>query len=391
MGQAAARGEVQQAPDLDAEPPDPHVDALRRHGWRSMVAVPLRREDEILGALIVRRKVPGALPPETVRAAGDAREPVGGRDPQRPRVPGARAEDARARGGEPAQVRVPGQHVARAAYAAERRDRLLGRPARPDVRRAQRAPGRVRARHPQLGPPPARADQRDPRPLEGRGRPDGARPRTPSRCRSCSRDGVAMVRERAHPSRHPLAVRRRARARRGSRRRAQAQAGRPQPPQQRREVHARRRDGHGHGAAGRDPTREVSVRDTGIGIAEAEQDRIFEAFQRGGRAVRTGSEGTGLGLTLSKRIVDLHGGRLWMESELGVGSTFTFAIAAAPRERGRRLGARAGRAWDRGHRRGQGESWSSRTTAVRLSSCSSTSRPPATRSRSPATASRALK
>jgi CheY-like chemotaxis protein/anti-sigma regulatory factor (Ser/Thr protein kinase) len=82
---------------------------------------------------------------------------------------------------------------------------------------------------------------------------------------------------------------------------------------------------------------QVSVRDTGIGIADEEQDRIFEAFQRGGRAARTSTEGTGLGLTLSKRIVDLHGGRLWLESELGVGSTFSFAIpmlpgAAAPAE-----------------------------------------------------------
>jgi CheY-like chemotaxis protein/anti-sigma regulatory factor (Ser/Thr protein kinase) len=75
---------------------------------------------------------------------------------------------------------------------------------------------------------------------------------------------------------------------------------------------------------------QVSVRDTGIGIAEQEQQRIFEAFQRGGRATRTNTEGTGLGLTLSKRIVDLHGGRLWMESELGVGSTFSFAIPLLP-------------------------------------------------------------
>ena len=75
---------------------------------------------------------------------------------------------------------------------------------------------------------------------------------------------------------------------------------------------------------------QVTVRDTGIGIAEAEKDRIFEAFQRGGRESRTSTEGTGLGLTLSKRIVDLHGGRLWMESELGVGSTFAFAIPLLP-------------------------------------------------------------
>src|SRR6185312_10665369 len=73
----------------------------------------------------------------------------------------------------------------------------------------------------------------------------------------------------------------------------------------------------------------VSVRDTGIGIDASERERIFEAFQRGGRPARTSAEGTGLGLTLSKRIVELHGGHMWMESELGVGSTFSFAIPLA--------------------------------------------------------------
>ena len=70
----------------------------------------------------------------------------------------------------------------------------------------------------------------------------------------------------------------------------------------------------------------VAVRDTGIGIAEEERERIFEAFQRGGRGVRTSTEGTGLGLTLSRQIVELHGGRIWMESRVGEGSTFSFAI-----------------------------------------------------------------
>lgn len=68
----------------------------------------------------------------------------------------------------------------------------------------------------------------------------------------------------------------------------------------------------------------VTVRDTGIGVAESDQGRIFEAFQRGDR--RASTEGTGLGLTLSKRFVELHGGRIWVESALGEGSTFGFAI-----------------------------------------------------------------
>ncbi len=66
------------------------------------------------------------------------------------------------------------------------------------------------------------------------------------------------------------------------------------------------------------------MRDTGIGIAAEDQARIFEAFQRGDRRVST--EGTGLGLTLSKRFVELHGGRIWVESAVGAGSTFGFAI-----------------------------------------------------------------
>ena len=74
---------------------------------------------------------------------------------------------------------------------------------------------------------------------------------------------------------------------------------------------------------------EVTVRDTGVGIAPEDQGRIFEAFQRGDR--RASTEGTGLGLTLSKRFVELHGGRLWVESRLGEGSTFGFAIPVVRR------------------------------------------------------------
>jgi len=68
----------------------------------------------------------------------------------------------------------------------------------------------------------------------------------------------------------------------------------------------------------------VTVRDTGVGVALEDQARIFEAFQRGDRRVSV--EGTGLGLTLSKRFVELHGGRIWVASSVGEGSTFGFAI-----------------------------------------------------------------
>jgi signal transduction histidine kinase/CheY-like chemotaxis protein len=75
----------------------------------------------------------------------------------------------------------------------------------------------------------------------------------------------------------------------------------------------------------------VLVKDTGVGVPVDDRERIFESFQQGGRGASR-EEGTGLGLTLSRRIVELLGGRMWLESEVGVGSTFGFSI---PRRRGR--------------------------------------------------------
>jgi len=75
----------------------------------------------------------------------------------------------------------------------------------------------------------------------------------------------------------------------------------------------------------------ISVTDTGIGVPEADRERIFESFQQGGRG-SSREEGTGLGLTLSRRIVELLGGRMWLESEVGRGSTFGFSLPAGDRE-----------------------------------------------------------
>jgi two-component system, NtrC family, sensor kinase len=69
----------------------------------------------------------------------------------------------------------------------------------------------------------------------------------------------------------------------------------------------------------------VSVADTGPGIAAADHERIFEEFQQTEAGVEQ-REGTGLGLALSKRLVELHGGRIWVDSELGRGSTFVFTL-----------------------------------------------------------------
>ena len=70
----------------------------------------------------------------------------------------------------------------------------------------------------------------------------------------------------------------------------------------------------------------VAVRDTGIGIAPEDHEAVFEEFRQVGRDYTKKQEGTGLGLTLTKKFVELHGGRIWVDSEPGKGATFTFTI-----------------------------------------------------------------
>jgi signal transduction histidine kinase len=71
---------------------------------------------------------------------------------------------------------------------------------------------------------------------------------------------------------------------------------------------------------------EVSVSDTGIGIAPEDQEKVFEEFRQVGGDYKTKQEGTGLGLALARRFVELHGGVIGVQSELGKGATFTFTI-----------------------------------------------------------------
>ncbi len=71
---------------------------------------------------------------------------------------------------------------------------------------------------------------------------------------------------------------------------------------------------------------EISVSDTGIGIAPEDQARIFEEFRQVGGDYAHKKEGTGLGLTLAKKFVELHGGKIWVESEVGKGSRFIFTL-----------------------------------------------------------------
>ena len=70
---------------------------------------------------------------------------------------------------------------------------------------------------------------------------------------------------------------------------------------------------------------EMSVTDTGVGIAAEDQEAVFEEFRQVGAADKK-VEGTGLGLALCRRFVELHGGRIWVKSQVGQGSTFTFTL-----------------------------------------------------------------
>jgi signal transduction histidine kinase len=84
------------------------------------------------------------------------------------------------------------------------------------------------------------------------------------------------------------------------------------------------------GAVMADGSVEIAVSDTGIGIAPEDQERIFEEFRQVGSDEVRKREGTGLGLTLTRRFVELHGGQIWVKSAPGQGSTFTFTLPVRP-------------------------------------------------------------
>jgi DNA-binding response OmpR family regulator len=73
----------------------------------------------------------------------------------------------------------------------------------------------------------------------------------------------------------------------------------------------------------------LDVADSGIGISTEDLTQIFERFYRADTPVMEGRGGTGLGLAITKELVELHGGRVWVKSEIGVGSTFTVVLPAA--------------------------------------------------------------
>ncbi|HEY2655290.1 MAG TPA: response regulator [Solirubrobacteraceae bacterium] len=328
VGGTATAGRGRQAADLDLEPSDPHIELLRRHGWRSMVALPLQRENEIIGALVIRRKSRGPFASEMVdRLQTFANQSA---------VAIHNARIFRELEEKTEQLEVASRHKSEflASMSHELRTPLNAVIGFSDVL-LERMFGELNPRQEEYVRDIRNSghhllelinDILDLSKVEaGRMELDLGAVSIPD----LLAEGIAMVRERA--DHHAISINLDVAAEVGivfadELRLRQVilnlltNAVKFTPDQGSVAVTARLVGDDAH----------VSVCDTGIGIAEAEQEEIFEAFQRGGRAARTSAEGTGLGLTLSRRIVDLHGGRLWMHSTLGVGSTFCFSIPLPP-------------------------------------------------------------
>jgi len=324
VGRAAASGEPHQASDLDLEASDPHINQLARAGWRSMLAVPLLWEREIIGALIVRRRVTGAFSARTAELL----ETLASQSA----VAIHNARVFRQLQEKSAQLEVASRHKSEflASMSHELRTPLNAVIGFSDVL-LERMFGELNDRQDEY-----LRDIRD----SGRhllelineildlSKVEAGRMElelAPVSFPHVLEHGLAMVRERA--GRHHISLALEADPDLGIVFADELKLKQVVLNLLTNAVKFTEDHGSIHVSArlvGEEV--HVEVRDSGIGIAESEQARIFEAFQRGGRGARTSTEGTGLGLTLSKRIVELHGGRLWMDSRLGIGSTFGFAI-----------------------------------------------------------------
>ena len=326
VGRAASTRTSIAVPDIDEAPRDAHLTQLLRAGWCSMLAVPLVREDSILGALVVRRRRPGAFSPQIAElvetfASQSALAIQHARFFQQLERKSRELEIASRHKSEflasmSHELRTPLNAVI--GFSDVLLDRLFGELTSKqeeyleDIRDSGKHLLELLNEILDLSKIEAGKMQ-----LE----------LANTSLRETLEHGLAMVRERANrqglsldltldpgvdvvvadPLRLTQVIAN-----------LLTNAVKFTPAGGTIEASARRVANEIH----------VSVKDSGIGIAEADQARIFDAFQQGPRTVSAAAEGTGLGLTLCKQIAELHGGRLWVESHLGAGSTFTFAIPA---------------------------------------------------------------
>ncbi len=329
VGRTARSGEPQQSSDLNLEPGDPHINELRDAGWRALLVVPLLRENEIIGALAVRRHQPGRFSAQTA----DLLETLANQSA----VAIHNARVYRQLEEKTQQLEVASEHKSEflAGMSHELRtplnavigfsdvllERMFGdiNPRQEeylnDIRNAGRHLLELINEILDLSKVEAGRMELDLGPV--------SIPRLVDQT-------VAMVRERA--TQHRIAIHVDLADELGD-----VWADELKLTQVTLNLISNAVKFTGDGGSvtisgeviGADA--QVTVTDTGQGIPAEDHHRIFEAFQRGGRTARQSTEGTGLGLTLSKRIVNLHGGRMWMSSRVGVGSTFGFSVPIGQR------------------------------------------------------------
>ena len=325
LGEAAELGRPLELPDLGGALPDPHLSVLAEGGWRSLVAVPMLREGRIIGAMVVRRRVPGYVPQEIC----DLLETFASQSA----LALVNAKLYRQLEQQSAALEVASQHKSEflASMSHELRtplnaiigfsevllERMFGElnERQDDYLRDIWSSGKhlLELLNDILDLSKIEAGQM-------------VLSRSEFAVRESLEYCLSMVRERALKQRIFLSLD------------VDPQVGLLDADRLRfRQVllnllsNAVKFTPEGGRvdvrASIRDQDLVVEVADTGPGVPAEDRQRIFDAFQQGARHPEQ-TEGTGLGLTLSKRILELHGGRIWVESEAGKGSTFGFALPA---------------------------------------------------------------
>jgi signal transduction histidine kinase/DNA-binding response OmpR family regulator len=323
VGQACLAGSPQQVEDLAVVDRDAHLAVLYAAGWRSVVAIPMLRSDRVVGAMVVRRKTPGLLTRETCEvleafASQSAIALTNARLYQQLELQSAELAEASQHKSEflasmSHELRTPLNAVI--GFSEVLLERMFGdlNERQEDYLRDILSSGRhllallndvldlskVEAGHMELDPTEFAVAETVDYALSM------VRERAAAHGITLSRDlgpGVDLVRADELRVKQVLLN-------------LLSNAVKFTPDGGRVQVRARTTATH----------LEITVSDTGMGIDPADRQRIFDSFQQGGRAARQ-VEGTGLGLTLTKRIVELHGGHLWLASEVGHGSTFGFTL-----------------------------------------------------------------
>jgi signal transduction histidine kinase/DNA-binding response OmpR family regulator len=328
LGKAATRGHSMGLPDLRDAPLDPHLSVLAEGGWRSLVAVPMLREGRIVGALVVRRHTPGHIPDEICDllesfASQSALALINAQLYRRLERQSAALEVASRHKSEflasmSHELRTPLNAII--GFSEVLLERMFGElnERQDEYLRDIWSSGKhlLELLNDVLDLSKIEAGQM-------------VLSRSEFLVRKSLEYCLSLVRERALKQRILLSLEvdpgvgvldaDRLRFRQVVLN-LLSNAVKFTPDGGRVDVRA--------SIQGQDVV--VTVADTGVGVAAEDRQRIFDSFQQGARPAE--AEGTGLGLTLSKRIVELHGGRIWVESEVGRGSTFGFALPGGSEE-----------------------------------------------------------